>query len=75
MSKNNYVSLRNNYYLALLRCRNLRKSLNSNTEMNRAYNEYLKCMLDNEEIKEVKEDINATNNMNRSLDYIPHSGV
>ena len=75
MLKENHVPLRNNYYLALLRYRNLRKSLNRNPEKNRAYNEALKCMLDNDEIEEVKEDINATKSMNRSLYYIPHSGV
>ena len=75
MLKKNHVPLKNNYYLALLRYRNLRKSLNRNPEKNQAYNEALKCMLDNDEIEEVKEDINATKSMNRSLYYIPHSGV
>ena len=50
-----HVPLRNYYYLAILGYRTLRKSLNRNPETNQAYNDALKCMLDNGEIKEIKD--------------------
>ena len=49
--------------------------MNRKLEKNRAYNEALKGMLNNDEIEQVKEGINATKSMNRSLYYIPHSGA
>ena len=75
MFKENAKPLRNNYFLALMRYRNSRRSLNNNPIKRKAYNEALKCMLDNEEIEEVKEDNASSKNMDRFINYIPHSAV
>ena len=75
MFKENARPLRNNYFLALMRYRNQRRSLNNNPIKREAYNEALKCMLLNEEIEEVVEDITSAKNMDRFINYIPHSAV
>ena len=60
MFKENARPLRNNYFVALMRYVNLLRSLNNNPIKRKAYNEALKCMLENEEIEEVVEDITSS---------------
>ena len=58
-----------------MRYRNLRRSLGNKPLKFKAYNEALKCMLENEEIEEVLEDNTSSKNMDRFINYIPHSAV
>ena len=55
MFKENAEPLRNNYFLALMRYRSLKRSLSNHPDRKDEYNKALKCMLDNGEIEEVKE--------------------
>ncbi len=75
MFKEDAKPLRNNYFLALMRYRNLRRSLNNKPLKKKAYNEALKCMLENEEIEEVLENSASSKNMDIFVNYIPHSAV
>ena len=75
MFKEDAKPLRNNYFLSLMRYRNLRRSLGNKPLKFKAYNEALKCMLENEEIEEVLEDNTSSKKMDRFINYIPHSAV
>ena len=73
--KKHSVPLKNNFYLALVRYRALMRSLRRRPDRLQIYNEALKKMLDNDEIKEVIENPQESKKADRNLFYIPHSAV
>ena len=73
--KKDYVPLKNNYFLALMRCRALNKSLNRDPNKKKAYEEAINQMIINEEIEKLEENPKISNNMDALMNYISHHAV
>jgi len=73
--KQNFVPIKNNFYLARKRYKSLRQTMGGDELKNKTYSEAIKQMIDNGEVEEVKEDPINARNMDRNINYLPHHGV
>lgn len=67
--------MKNNYYLALKRYKNLRRSLDKNKDLEKMYANAMQTLITNQEVVKVNKKIDEATDPQRHINYIPHLAV
>ena len=73
--KQNFIPIKNNYYLARKRYKTLKQMIGGDKLKNKTYSEAIQQMIENGEVEEIKENPIESKNMDRTINYLPHHGV
>ena len=73
--KQNFIPIKNNYYLARKRYKTLKRMIGRNKLKNKSYSEAIQQMIEKGEVEEIQEEPMEARNMDRTINYLPHHGV